>query len=63
MYPLLLVNQFLSELRISNVLTKLDIVGAYQLMQVTEDYEYLTAFRTRFQHMSPQVSTRMITDH
>ena len=47
-YPLPLVDQFLGELKGSTVFTKLDLVGAYQLLRVSEGYEHLTAFRTQY---------------
>ena len=47
-YPLPLVDHFLGELKGSTVFTKLDLVGAYQLLQVTNSYEHLTAFKTQF---------------
>ena len=47
-YPLPLINQIFNDLSKAKFFTKLDLVGAYQLLQIAEDYEYLTAFRTQY---------------
>ena len=45
-YPLPLISQIIGDLAKSKFFTKLDLVGAYQLLRVAEGYEFLTAFRT-----------------
>ena len=47
-YPLPLINQITNELSNAKYFTKLDLVGAYQLLRVKEGYEHLTAFRTQY---------------
>ena len=47
-YPLPLINQITNELSKAKYFTKLDLVGAYQLLRVKEGYEHLTAFRTQY---------------
>jgi transposase InsO family protein len=47
-YPLPLINQITSELSKAKYFTKLDLVGAYQLLRIAEGYEHLTAFRTQY---------------
>ena len=47
-YPLPLIDQILSDLGSAKYFTKLDLVGAYQLLRIAEGYEHLTAFRTQF---------------
>ncbi|KAK4683964.1 putative transposase, partial [Tremellales sp. Uapishka_1] len=47
-YPLPLISQITDQLSKSRIFTKLDLVGAYQLLRIAEGYEHLTAFRTQF---------------
>lgn len=47
-YPLPLIDQIMAQLGTAKYFTKLDLVGAYQLLRVAEGYEHLTAFRTQF---------------
>jgi hypothetical protein len=47
-YPLPLINQITNDLRSSKFFTKLDLVGAYQLLRMEEGHEHLTAFRTQY---------------
>ena len=47
-YPLPLINQITNELAKARFFTKLDLVGAYQLLRVKEGFEHLTAFRTQY---------------
>jgi hypothetical protein len=47
-YPLPLIDQITSELSKAKYFSKLDLVGAYQLLRVAEGYEHLTAFRTQY---------------
>ena len=47
-YPLPLISQITNELSKAKYFTKLDLVGAYQLLRVAEGYEHLTAFRTQY---------------
>ena len=47
-YPLPLIDQITNELSGAKYFTKLDLVGAYQLLRVAEGYEHLTAFRTQY---------------
>jgi len=47
-YPLPLISQVFSELRDAKYFTKLDLVGAYQLLRMKEGHEPLTAFQTPF---------------
>ncbi len=46
-YPLPLISQILNDLSKARIFTKLDLVGAYQLLRIKEGYEHLTAFKTQ----------------
>ena len=47
-YPLPLINQIFNDLSKARFFTKLDFVGAYQLLWVAEGYKHLTAFRPQY---------------
>jgi transposase InsO family protein len=47
-YPLPLISQITNELGKANWFTKLDLVGAYQLLRMAKGFEHLTAFRTQY---------------
>ena len=47
-YPLPLISQLTNELSKAKFFSKLDLVGAYQLLRILEGYEHLTAFRTQY---------------
>jgi hypothetical protein len=47
-YPLPLISQITNELSKAKFFTKLDLVGAYQLLRMAESHEHLTAFRTQY---------------
>ncbi|EIW70139.1 hypothetical protein TREMEDRAFT_30259, partial [Tremella mesenterica DSM 1558] len=47
-YPLPLIGQITEELGKARYFSKLDLIGAYQLLRVTEGHEHLTAFRTQY---------------
>ncbi|KAK4684360.1 hypothetical protein P7C73_g5823, partial [Tremellales sp. Uapishka_1] len=47
-YPLPLISEMTDQLSKSQIFTELDLVGAYQLLQIAEGYDHLTAFRTQF---------------
>ena len=47
-YPLPLISQILGELREAKWFTKLDLVGAYQLLRMAPGSEELTAYRTQY---------------
>lgn len=47
-YPLPLISQILNDLSKAKFYSKLDLVGAYQLLRMAEGYEHLTAFRTQY---------------
>ena len=47
-YPLPLISQILAELREAKYFTKLDLVGAYQLLRMAPGSEELTAYRTQY---------------
>ena len=46
-YPILLISEILNRLNNTEIFTKLDLRGAYNLIRVKEGYKYLIAFRTR----------------
>lgn len=47
-YPLPLISQIISDLSKAKFFTKLDLVGAYQLLRIAPGHEHLTAFRTQY---------------
>ncbi|EIW71009.1 hypothetical protein TREMEDRAFT_26973 [Tremella mesenterica DSM 1558] len=47
-YPLPLIGQITEELGKARYFSKLDLIGAYQLLRVKEGHEHLTAFRTQY---------------
>jgi len=47
-YPLPLISQITNDLSKARFFTKLDLVGAYQLLRMAEGQEPLTAFRTQY---------------
>ena len=47
-YPLPLIPQLLEDMKDAIYFTKLDLVGAYQLLRVAAGFEHLTAFRTQY---------------
>ena len=47
-YPLPLISQILADLREAKYFTKLDLVGAYQLLRMAPGSEELTAYRTQY---------------
>ena len=47
-YPLPLIPQLLDDMKDAEYFTKLDLVGAYQLLRVAAGFEHLTAFRTQY---------------
>jgi hypothetical protein len=47
-YPLPLISQITNDLSKAKFFTKLDLVGAYQLLRMAEGQEHLTAFRTQY---------------
>jgi len=47
-YPLPLIAQITNDLSKAKFFTKLDLVGAYQLLRVAKGHEHLTAFRTQY---------------
>ena len=47
-YPLPLIDQITNELSEAKHFTKLDLVGAYQLLRMAEGFEHLTSFRTQY---------------
>ena len=47
-YPLLLTKESLNNLKGIRYFTKIDIVSAFNNLQIKKGLEYLTAFRTRF---------------
>ncbi len=47
-YPLPLIGEMLKDVRGAKFFTKLDLRGAYNLIRMHPDSEYLTAFRTKF---------------
>ena len=47
-YPLPLISQIFNDLSKAQFFTKLDLVGAYQLLRVAPGYKHLTAFRTQY---------------
>lgn len=47
-YPLPLISQIISDLSKAKFFTKLDLVGAYQLLRISPGHEPLTAFRTQY---------------
>ena len=49
-YPLPLISRLLNQLSQAKIYTKIDLRGAYNLVQVKEGDEWKTAFRTRYGH-------------
>ncbi|RXK34957.1 hypothetical protein M231_07790 [Tremella mesenterica] len=47
-YPLPLIGQITKELGKARYFSKLDLIGAYQLLRVKDGFEHLTAFRTQY---------------
>ncbi|KAI1000630.1 hypothetical protein K3495_g7563 [Podosphaera aphanis] len=47
-YPLPLLHETLSRLGTAKYFTKLDVIGAFNQIRMTEGHEYLTAFNTRY---------------
>jgi len=47
-YPLPLIGDLIDQLRDCTVYTKIDLRGAYNLLQIAEGEEWKTAFRTRY---------------
>ena len=47
-YPLPLIDQITNDLSSAKYFTKLDLVGAYQLLRMTPGHEHFTAFRTQY---------------
>ncbi|KAJ8324255.1 hypothetical protein O5D80_8742 [Batrachochytrium dendrobatidis] len=54
-YPLPLINEMLDRLQGSQVYTKLDLRGAYNLLRIRAGDEWKTAFRTRYGHFEYKV--------
>lgn len=47
-YPLPLISQIVSDLSKAKFFTKLDLVGAYQLLRIAPGHKHLTAFHTQY---------------
>ncbi|XMA14720.1 hypothetical protein WAI453_007511 [Rhynchosporium graminicola] len=47
-YPIPLISEILNRLGEASVYTKLDLLGAYNLIRIAQGHEWKTAFRTRF---------------
>jgi len=54
-YPLPVIWETLNLLRWPNVYTKLDVRGAYNLLRVKDEDEYMLAFRARYGWFKPTV--------
>jgi hypothetical protein len=54
-YPLLLISGLLEQLGSAKIFTKIDLRGAYNLVQVKEGDEWKTTFRTRYGHFEYSV--------
>ncbi|MBW0501849.1 hypothetical protein O181_041564 [Austropuccinia psidii MF-1] len=47
-YPVPPMNQLLTIFNGSTIFSKIDLCGAYSLLRIKEEDEYLTAFRTKY---------------
>jgi hypothetical protein len=54
-YPLPLISGLLEQLRSAKIFIKIDLRGAYNLVQVKEGNEWKTTFRTRYGHFEYSV--------
>jgi hypothetical protein len=54
-YPLPLISGLLEQLRSAKIFIKIDLRGAYNLVQVKEGDEWKTTFRTRYGHFEYSV--------
>jgi hypothetical protein len=61
-YPLPLISGLLDRLRTGKIFTKLDLRGAYNLLQIRPGDEWKTAFYTRYDHFEYMVMPFSLTN-
>ena len=54
-YPLHLISTLLDQLSSTEIFTKIDLRGAYNLLRIKPDDQWKTTFRTRFRHFEYSV--------